>query len=112
MAVELPAAQGTTLFPAVKQSAVPVAAAPSPEKVTMELAARVVKAAVDLVVAPIAVELIPVAVVLKLPEVKVTLLPPKPREEADIPERVNAPDVPVRVNAPVVSVKPLEAVSS
>ena len=73
---------------------------------------RVVKAAVEGVVAPIAVPLIPVAVVLKLAEVMVRLFPPREIEEALSPERLMVPLVAVRFKAPDERVKPLEAVSN
>ena len=84
--------------------------AKSPDKVTVEEAARVVKAPVEAVVAPIAVELIPVAVVLKLEDVMVRALAPVEIDEADSPDKVRAPEVAVKLSAPVVWVKPLEAV--
>jgi hypothetical protein len=63
---------------------------------------RVVKLAVDGVVAPIAVELIPVAVVLKLPEVMVKLVTPVSIDEALNPDRARDPEVAVKLRAPVV----------
>ena len=82
-----------------------------PEKVTVPLAARLVKAAVPGVVAPMLVLLIPVAVVLKFPLVKVRSFAPVLIEEAERPESERVPLVAVRFSAPVVCVKPLEAVS-
>ena len=92
------------VFPAVNVEAAPDAKVVLPEE------ERVVKAAVDGVVAPIAVELMPVAVVLKLEEVKVNAFAPASIAEAESPVKFNVPEVAVKFSAPVVWVNPLEAV--
>ena len=90
-----------------------VVVAPLPEeRVVLLFEARVVKAAVDGVEAPIAVALIPVLVVLKLLEVMVNAFDPVEIEEALNPERLRVPLVAVRLRAPDERVNPLEAVSS
>ena len=81
-------------------------------KVIVELAAKVVNAPVDRVVAPIAVLLIPVMVVLKLEEVIVNELAPVLIAEALSPDMERFPEVAVKFSAPVVCFKPLEAVSN
>lgn len=86
---------------------VTIPAVESPEKVTVELAARVVNDPVEAVVAPMAVELIPVEVVLKCPVVKLKSAPPEvARLEAVKPDRVKDPEVAVSDSAPVERVKP------
>jgi hypothetical protein len=80
------------------------------ERVVVPEADKVVKAAVDGVVAPIAVPLIPVAVVLKFAAVISRVFAPVLILEEPSPESVRAPDVAVKFRAPVVWVKPLEAV--
>src|SRR6185437_15765904 len=67
------------------------------EKVTVLLAASVVKAAVDGVVAPIAVPLIPVAVVLKWFEVIRRSFAPVLIDAAVSPDNASVPDVAVRL---------------
>jgi len=90
-----------------------VVVAPLPEeRVVLLFEARVVKAAVDGVEAPIAVALIPVLVVLKLLEVMVNAFDPVEIEEALNPERLRVPLVAVRLRAPDERVNPLEAVSN
>ena len=81
-------------------------------KVVVPVDERVVKTAVDGVVAPIAVLLIPVLVVLKYSEVMVNGFDPVLIEEALRPERARVPLVAVRFNAPDERVNPLVAVNS
>lgn len=82
------------------------------EKVIALLAERVVKAAVEGVVAPIAVEFIPVALAVKLEEVMVRGFAPVEIDDADRPERLSAPDVAVRFMAPLDRVNPFDALKS
>lgn len=84
---------------------------PAPEdKIVLPEEERVVKMAVDGVVAPIAVALIPVAVALKLADVKRMLFAPAPKVTPLSPVASIVPEVAVRFNAPVVWVKPFDAV--
>lgn len=86
-------------------------AAPAVARSVLPVEERVVKAAVEAVVAPMAVLLMPVEVVLKLLAVMVRSLAPVLIEEAPKPESVSAPEVAVKFKAPVVWVRPLEAVN-
>lgn len=105
----------STLSPVEERAKVPVVLpiATLPDEaasVVFPCEKRVVKTAVEGVVAPIAVLLMPVAVVLKLPDVKVRALVPVLMEDAPRPESDREPDVAVKLTAPVVTVSPVAKV--